>query len=142
MRRKKLVIAKLSYGSRAKWELRNYDRRCSENISKLFYTYKHLQIEQIFSNLQFCLRKKSTEKITVAQLKDSNHIEKLIQHDDGFKIIQPIRSSPSFWEKKKSELLSMVRQLGCPSFFLTFSAAETRWSELIVILGQTILKKK
>ncbi|CAF4631979.1 unnamed protein product [Rotaria magnacalcarata] len=39
---------------------------------------------------------------------------------------------------KKKELLAMFRQLGCPTIFLTLSAAETKWSELIVILTQVL----
>ena len=32
------------------------------------------------------------------------------------------------------DLMAMIRQLGVPTFFLTLSAAETRWNELICIL--------
>ena len=35
----------------------------------------------------------------------------------------------------------MIRQLGCPTLFLTLSAAETKWSELIVILTQLLENK-
>ena len=35
----------------------------------------------------------------------------------------------------------MVRQLGCPTFFFTLSAAETKWAELLGIL-KTLVEKK
>ena len=34
--------------------------------------------------------------------------------------------------------MSMIRQLGCPTFFLTLSAAETNWTELLKILKQIL----
>ncbi|CAF4566580.1 unnamed protein product [Rotaria sp. Silwood2] len=35
----------------------------------------------------------------------------------------------------------MIRQLGCPTLFLTLSAAETKWADLIVILTQVLENK-
>ena len=32
----------------------------------------------------------------------------------------------------------MIRQLGCPTFFLTISAAETKWPELLLILKEIL----
>ena len=49
-----------------------------------------------------------------------------------------VRSSPAFWQQKQRELMSMIRQLGCPTFFLTLSAAETKWTELLRILKQIL----
>jgi hypothetical protein len=37
--------------------------------------------------------------------------------------------------------MAMLRQLGCATIFLTLSAAETKWSELIVILTQVLENK-
>ncbi|RWS10742.1 uncharacterized protein B4U79_00026 [Dinothrombium tinctorium] len=51
------------------------------------------------------------------------------------------RSSPSFWERKKKEVFAMIRQLGHPTLFMTFSAAETKWPELIIILSKILDEK-
>ena len=59
----------------------------------------------------------------------------MIAHDDAFKFQKTIRSSPAFWQKQK-ELMSMIRQLGCPTFFLTLSAAETKWPKLLRIMKE------
>ena len=62
----------------------------------------------------------------------------MIAHDDAFKFLKTIRSSPAFWQQKQKELMCMIRQLGCPTFFLTLSAAETKWSELLRILKEIL----
>ena len=62
----------------------------------------------------------------------------MIAHDDAFKFLKTIRSSPAFWQQKQKELMSMIRQLGCPTFFLTLSAAEIKWPELLRILKEIL----
>ena len=67
-------------------------------------------------------------------------LDKMIGHDDAFKFLKTIPSSPAFWQQKQKELVSMIRQLGCPTFFLTLSAAETKWPELLRILKRFWMK--
>lgn len=43
--------------------------------------------------------------------------------------MQPLRGTP-YWEKTLHDLFAMLRQLGTPTFFCMFSAAEMRWPEL------------
>ncbi|CAF3962918.1 unnamed protein product, partial [Rotaria sordida] len=70
-----------------------------------------------------------------------DYVNGLIHNDDAFTFLRCDRSSPAFWELKKKEVMAMIRQLGCPTLFLTLSAAETKWSELIVILTQVLENK-
>ena len=47
-----------------------------------------------------------------------------------------LRGTRSFWHKAKNELKEMISQLGCPKFYLTLSAANTKWPSLhTVMLG-------
>jgi hypothetical protein len=88
------------------------------------------------------LRKiKNTENITVAQMLNRDYVNRLIHSDDAFTFLRCDRSSPAFWELKKKELMAMIRQLGCSTLFLTLSAAETKWAELIVILTHVLENK-
>jgi hypothetical protein len=50
-------------------------------------------------------------------------------------VFKNLRSSPSYWKEKTKKVLAMVRQLGKCTFFITLSAAETKWKELLVSLG-------
>jgi len=43
---------------------------------------------------------------------------------------------------EKKELMAMIRQLGPPTFFLTLSAAEKNWPELLKYLKENQTKKK
>lgn len=65
-------------------------------------------------------------------------MDNLVQHDDGYKLLKHIRSSPSYWQDRQKVLMAMIRQRGIPTLFITLSAAEVKWSELIVILMEVL----
>ena len=45
-----------------------------------------------------------------------------------------IKGTPAYWKKFLFDVLAMVRQLGCPTFFMT-SSADLRWNELVSIIS-------
>ena len=76
--------------------------------------------------------------VTAGNALNDAFMTNLIQHDDGFRILKGIRSSPAHWEAEKKKAVAMIRQFGLPTFFITLSAAETKWLELLVILSKTV----
>ena len=42
-----------------------------------------------------------------------------------------IRGSPAYWQNELYELLVMLRTLGIPTWFMTLSAADLHWTEMI-----------
>ena len=46
-------------------------------------------------------------------------------------IMKNIRGSPAYWHSVLNDLLAMVRQLGVPTWFLTLSAADMQWPDVI-----------
>ena len=63
-------------------------------------------------------------------LRDHEQVKKIIQRDEGYRFLTHIRGTPAYWEKSKRDLFAMIRQLGIPTFFITFSAADRRWIEI------------
>jgi hypothetical protein len=105
--------------------------------------YKKLMAEKLISAINFSLKKlKIRNDLTVEDvLTNSTSMKKLLQTDDMKLFLRNIRSSPVYWERKKKDLFAMIRQLGCPTFFVTLSPAEVDWPELIVILVEVLQKK-
>ena len=56
-------------------------------------------------------------------------------------MLRNLRGSPPYFEKCKKDLLAMIRQLGNPTWFCSFSAAETRSVHLLKTLGGLVEKK-
>ena len=64
--------------------------------------------------------------------------ESLVRLDEGYRIFKTIRNSPQYWEQQKKDVVAMIRQLGIPTLFLSFSANDLHWTELIVTLGKLV----
>ncbi|XP_061399099.1 uncharacterized protein LOC133334797 [Musca vetustissima] len=127
-----------SYSKIVRSELRRYDRRCCR-VDKILYSYKKLELLTIKSAMSIALRKHTRSgNVTARNALDDSYMNSLIQHDDGYRILKGIRTSPAHWEGEKKKAVAMIRQFGLPTFFITLSAAETKWLELLVILSKTV----
>ncbi len=107
----------------------------------LFLKYKLVETASLNNAINICLRKTKCQDgppLTVADILNNENMEKMKESDEAFRFLKTVRATPSFWQQKQKELMSTIRQLGCPTFFLTLSAAETKWSELLRILKQIL----
>ena len=131
------------YSTMCKWELRSKDRRVAQSVPNIFYKLKKLQIRQIQGSASLSLRKCKTKgkTFTAGDLKSESSVNRLINLDEGFRVLRNLRGSPPYFERCKKDLFAMIRQLGNPTWFCSFSAAETRWIHLIKILGRLIDNK-
>ena len=136
-------LVPVHYSTLCKWELRSKDRRVAQSVPNIFYKLKKLQIRQIQGSASLSLRKCKTKgKVyTAGDLKSESSVNKLINLDEGFRVLRNLRGSPPYFERCKKDLFAMIRQLGKPTWFCSFSAAETRWIHLIKILGRLIENK-
>ena len=111
------------------------DNRFARNPEYIFFALYATEVEQIHSNVSIAMRigtsnTSSGEKITPSMLSDHEQVKKIIQRDEGYRFLAHIRGTPAYWEKSKRDLFAMIRQLGIPTYFLTFSAADRRWKEI------------
>ena len=67
--------------------------------------------------------------------------DNIVKLDDGYQIFKTIRCSPPYFENKKKNVMAMIRQLGIPSLFISLSAADTKWTNLLSSI-QTLLTNK
>jgi len=132
------VSSKLTYTDIAKSEARNADRRACIT-HKLLYSFKKSQIQQIVDSISISLRKRSNvQGVNAGNLLNPEYVQGLQQRNEGYMILNNIRSSPAYWEARRKELFATIRQLGIPTFFHTVSAMETHWPELLKILKKIL----
>ncbi|XP_071153509.1 uncharacterized protein [Mytilus edulis] len=115
------------------------DMRFSTDSSYIFYAQYLSELEQVISKVSIALRKSSGKdtagnNITASMLTDRNQLKSLLSTDQGYKFLTPIRGTPPYWQSVLKGLLATIRQLGIPTWFATFSAADMRWSEIINLL--------
>ncbi|RNA04152.1 ATP-dependent DNA helicase PIF1, partial [Brachionus plicatilis] len=69
----------IKYGMRCKSEFRRFDRRCANDINKLFYSYKKLVSKKLNAAIDTCLRKtKEIESMTARDALNKQKINDLI----------------------------------------------------------------
>ena len=83
--------------------------------------------------MNFALPRNQTkgQKITAKTLLNEQSRNNIVKLDDGYQIFKNIRSSPPYFENKKKNLMAMIRQLGIPTLFISLSAADTKWIDLL-----------
>ena len=131
------------YSDICKYELRCIDRRVASNVPNVFFKLKKLQMKQVFDKVTLAVRRYQTKgkKLKVKDVLNDCARQNLINLDEGYYIFRTIRNSPAYLEHRKKEAFAMIRQLGFPSLFISQSAAETKWPELLRALGQMLDKK-
>ena len=129
------INQRVTLQGRCKSYFRNYDRRCATNIPYIFYMYRKLMCQKLLSAINISLKKSIVrQNITAQEALNSRSLIEKMNDDDYQRFMSSIRSSPEYWTTKKRQMFAMIRQLGCPVFFITLSPAEIDWPELIILL--------
>ena len=131
-------LVPVHYSDIVKWELRSVDRRAAQSVPNIFFKHKKLQMKQISDKVNLAVRrcKKRGKKITAAEARDSNYLDKLVNLDEGYYIFRQLRNSPAYLETRKKDIFAMIRQLSLPTWFMSLSAADTRWTDLLKMLAK------
>lgn len=113
--------------------------RFASDQSYLFFAQFVTETQLVRNSMSIQLRKgkpitRDGRRISNKLLQDNREIEQLVHNRDATGFMQPLRGSPSYWEKTLRDLLAMIRQLGTPTFLCTFSAAEMQWPEIITAI--------
>jgi Helitron helicase-like domain at N-terminus len=123
-------------------ELRRSDRRAARP-DYLLYLLKKTEIKQLMSSINMVLRKNDmTSNITASQATQNELMNDMVTKDNAYRFTSSITGSPAYWEKQKKNVLAIVRQYGIFTFFITLSAAETHWTELLMILKKVVDHKE
>ncbi|KAI4883077.1 hypothetical protein NFI96_008887 [Prochilodus magdalenae] len=69
--------------------------------------------------------------VTSEMLRNKEAVQEILNYDEGYKFLRPVRGTPAFWQTVQKDLFAMVRQLGIPTWFCSFSSADLRWPELM-----------
>ena len=78
-----------------------------------------------------------TGNLTAGMFSDYKQaVQSFVASDQGYAFMNHIKGTPAYWKRFQQEVLAMIRQLGCPTFFLTLSCADLYWEDLIYIISQ------
>ena len=125
------------YSDIVKWELRSVDRRAAQSVPNIIFKHKKLQMKQISDKVNLAIRRKNkVKKITAAEARDSTYLDKLVKLDEGYYIFRQLRNSPAYLESRRKDIFAMIRPLSSPTWFMSLSAADTKWKDLLRMLAK------
>lgn len=116
--------SKTHYFEVCKWELRHKDRRFAKNTRNLFFKLKKHLIQQVQHTVYHKARraKLNNGTLTAGDCARNPQLGKsLVDGSVGYKEFSKLKGSPAYWEACKRDLYAMIRQLGPPTWFVTFS---------------------
>ena len=130
------VTNRFSYQQIANWELLHSSEDFSTHITNIFYKAVKVLVKQVSSSAWISVRKGELKgkKITAKDVKYQKNLEKILKSPIAYRSLQCIRTSPDYFETIRKDVFAMIRQLGPPTLFVTFTSAEHLWSPLISAL--------
>ena len=108
------------------------------DLDYLFVAQYVVDSKQVFDDaFNYVWRQKPHySNITVAQVKDPKSLGEYVCKDKAYRFMKNVRGSPPYYQRTFYELLSMIRQLGTPTWFFTVSAADLKWPDMIQVIAR------
>ena len=93
-------------------------------------------IKQIESDINLAIRLSrgrtvDGQKITAGLLHNPKAVQQLVRNEQAYKFLRNVRGSPAYWQNELYDVLAMLSRLGIPTWFLTLSAADLHWPEIV-----------
>jgi hypothetical protein len=131
-KRQRKITARKYFNQR----LLHKDGRFASDIDYLLAAQYTVEAKQVRDDMQITLRQTrgqtfQNRTVNAGLVKSSDNLQAMIRTDTAFKFLKNVRGSPAHWKTVLLDLLAMVRQLGMPTWFLTLSAADMQWPEVI-----------
>ena len=116
--------------------LLDQDGHFTKDIEYIFAMQYAVEHKQVRDSISIALRQtrghqQVSRNLHAGMLKNPQHLQNLFKKDRAYTFLKNIRGSPPYWQRMFYELLAMIRTLGIPTWFLTLSAADMKWPEVI-----------
>ena len=121
--------------------LLNIDGRFAKNMEYIFCAQYIADIQQIQSDANLAIRLArgrtlNGQRITAGVLRDPLALQQLVRTEQAYKFLKNVRGSPAYWQGELYDVLAMLKSLGIPTWFLTLSAADLHWPEMIQAIAR------
>ena len=116
--------------------LLDQDGHFAKDIEYIFAMQYAIEHKQVRDCISVALRQargcqQVGRNLDAGMLKNPQHLQNLLEKGQAYTFLKNIRGSSPYWQKMFYKLLSMIQTLGIPTWFLTLSAADMKWPEVI-----------
>ena len=129
------------------------DARWAQHASYLFWACNIVEAYKLQSSISVALRlrnpgtKDSTKKeekseqrkehcLTAGELRSSSAEDNPDVHENYYSFMTDIQGTVAYWQAAKIKLFAMLHSLGSPTLFITFSADDHHWKNLMAVLAK------
>ena len=116
--------------------LKSCDTRFASDPQYIFQCLNWIEQETIRNTINFTERKRRQHSLTVGDIQNNNFFQGMISDAELYASFKSIRGTPQYFKEMMLDVLAKVRQFGPPTFFITFSAAEFHWTDIIKIVAK------
>ena len=129
---------------KVKMSIRKYFQLCLLNVDgrftqilNIYFVYKYIaDIKQIESDATLAImlsqwRTPGEHKIIAGHLLNPAVLEQVVRNEQAYKFLENVKGSPAYWQDQLYDVLAMLWTLHIPTWFLTLSAADLYWPEII-----------
>ncbi|KAK8772606.1 hypothetical protein V5799_024149, partial [Amblyomma americanum] len=131
--------ARPSVTSMAASEIRRSDRRGALPDHVLYMGAKVIRYRVGDNMKAFFKNAPGLQALTREDVENPEKVQNLVERDLGF--MKGVPNNVQYWHTRKGELFAMIRQLGKPTAFLTLSASEMHWPDLLKLLKKLKVAK-
>ena len=112
------------------------DGRFASDIDYLLAAQYAVEAKQVRDDIQITLRQTrgqmfQNRRINAGLMKNDDNMKAMLRTDTAYRFMKNVRGTPAYWGTVLLDLLAMCRQLGTPTWFLTLSAADMQWPDVI-----------
>ena len=112
------------------------DSRFASDPQYIFQCLNWIEREMIFNTINFAERKRRQQPLTAGDIQNNSFLQNMISDAELYASFKSIRGTPQYFQDMMLDVLAKVRKYGPPTFFLTFSAAEFSWTDIIKIVAK------
>ena len=118
--------------------LLNYTGKFAANPEYLFFAQYITEQKKVQDSINIALKKVSGHRLTASQVRNMSNdtMNHLIFSDQAYYFMKNIPGSPAYWKTLLFDVLAMIKRLGPPTWWMTFSCADLRWNEIYKILSK------
>ena len=115
--------------------LKSCDARFASDPQYVFFALDWLERTSVHNAIMFSERKTKGVSCSVAALQDRQRLHKMLSNDEIMATFKTIRGSPQYWHNMQLDILAKIRYYGRPTFFMTWSANQFGWNDIIKAVG-------
>ena len=107
--------------------LLHHSGRFATNPEYLFFAQFIIEQKKVSDSINIALKNVHGQFVIASQIRSNvQTLQNLICKDQAYLFLRQIPGTPPYWQRFMYEVVSMVKQLGIPTWFMTLSCANLR----------------